>query len=350
LPLEDIVLQTILSFFIALPAGILFSYLHIPLPWMLGPLSAAMIFNACTGNSVYWPVRLRNAGLIVMGYSMGRAVTAETTQHIWASLPSMFTITLLTLLFCAAAGYITHRQTGISLPSALLGSMPGGLSQMVVLCDEIKNTDLTVVTFMQTARLLAVLFIVPFIATHSLASLPVGLVAPPMQVIEYNPLTSWPAMVLAPAVALLAYWLKLPTPFLLGPIFGAAAGVLSGFPAPPVQPTLLIVAQTFVGLYMGKNICLRSLCQLGKVLPYVIGGAVGLVGFSFGLGYLLTLLHPASLLTAFLSTAPGGMAEMGITAVILHADISTVVSYQLFRLFSILLSVPPLLKWRFCKV
>jgi membrane AbrB-like protein len=259
----------------------------------------------------------------------------------------MFAVTLVTLLFCVATGYLTYRQTGVSLASALLGSMPGGLSQMVVLCDEIQGTDLTVVTFMQTTRILAVVFIIPFIAAHSLANLSLVPLTIPVEPIEYNLLTCWPAMVLAPALSLLAYRLKWPTPFLLGPIVGSAVGVLSGFPAPPVNHYLLILAQIFVGTYIGNSISLRNVRQLGIVLPYAIGGALALVAFSFGLGYLLTLAGPVSLLTAFLSTAPGGMAEMGMTAVILHADISTVVAYQLFRLFSILLSVPPLLKWHF---
>ena len=40
---------------------------------------------------------------------------------------------------------------------------------MVVLSEEIAGSDLTVVTFMQTIRLLATVFIVPFIVIHGLA-------------------------------------------------------------------------------------------------------------------------------------------------------------------------------------
>ena len=338
--------QIIIAFFIALPFGWLFSYIQIPLPWMLGPLTAIIVFNSMLGDWVRWPTLLRDLGMIVIGYSMGRSVTMDALHTITASLPIMITITLLTILFCTVSGYITHRQTGISLSSSLLGSMPGGLSQMVLLCDEIKTSDLTVVTFMQTIRLLSVVFLVPFIAAHGLINSTETSIILPTEMMEYDWHTTWPVIALAPISAILAYYLKLPTPYLLGPIFGVAIGVLNAFPAPPADPVLLIAAQVFVGIYMGNGISLSSLKQLGKVLPYAVGGAIALLAFTFALAYALTIISPASLLTGFLSTAPGGMAEMGITAVVLQADVSTVISYQLFRLFFVLLSIPPVLKWR----
>jgi hypothetical protein len=98
---------------------------------------------------------------------------------------------------------------------------------------------------------------------------------------------------------------------------------------------------------MGTRNTLDSLKQLGKLSPYAIGSAVVLVALTFILGVGLTLFSSTSLLTAFLSTAPGDMAEMGVTAVTLRANIATVLAYQSMRSFSILILVPPLLKWWF---
>ncbi|OPZ70448.1 MAG: putative ammonia monooxygenase [Firmicutes bacterium ADurb.Bin456] len=71
---------------------------------------------------------------------------------------------------------------------------------------------------------------------------------------------------------------------------------------------------------------------------------------SLGTGYLLTLFHPLSLTTAFLGTSPGGMGEMGLTAVLVGADVSLVAAYQLFRLSFILFVLTILLKRHFQKV
>jgi len=71
------------------------------------------------------------------------------------------------------------------------------------------------------------------------------------------------------------------------------------------------------------------------------------VFFSLGVGFLLTRLHSLNLISAFLGTSPGGMAEMGLTAVLVRADVSLVAAYQMFRLLFILFVMPLLLKWRF---
>jgi membrane AbrB-like protein len=333
---------------IAIPGGFIFEFLHIPLPWMLGPMTAVLVYHAI-GKGARWPIQLRNAGLIVIGYSMGRAVTIETARQILVNLPTMTAVTLLTVLFCAGMGYITHRRTGISLASGILGNMPGGLSQMVLLCDEIADADVTVVTFIQMSRVMTVVFIVPFIAAYGIARLPGGpQVLPAGETLAYSFAAILPALLIAPLGAWLASRLKLPMPFLLGPLFATAAAVLFfGSPAPPVPRPLMHTAQLFFGISLGIVITPESLRQLGRVFPYAVGGSAALVAFTYLLGFGLTLITPADLLTTFLSTSPGGVTEMGIVALALSADVTFVLAFHLFRLFSIMLMVPPLLRRQF---
>ena len=331
---------------VAIPGGMLFDFLRIPLPWMLGPLTVTLLYNAFSGQQARWSVRFRNAALIVIGYSMGRTITFETTQQILANLPGMAAATLLTVLFCLGTGYITHRRTGISLASGVLGSMPGGLAQMIILSEEVRDADDTVVTFMQMTRVLAVVFLVPFVATYGMAHPHGGMHAPVGAAVSWN-LAVLPAILAAPLGAWLAWLLKLPIPFLLGPIFATTAAVLIGCPAPPVPGLLIRTAQLFFGIYLGIVITLESLRHLGKVMPYAAGGAVLLVAFTYLVSFGLTVVTPADLLSAFLGTAAGGLAEMGVVALALGADVAFVVAYQLFRLFSILLVMPPLLRRRF---
>jgi uncharacterized protein len=338
--------QILVTGLVAIPGGLLFDFLHIPLPWMLGPLTVTLLYNALSGQRARWPVHFRNAGLIVIGYSMGRTLTLETIQQILANLPGMAAATLLTVLFCIATGYITHRRTGISLASGILGSMPGGLAQMITLSDEVRDADVTVVTFMQMTRVLSVVFIVPFVAIHGMAHPHSGVLPIPGTVVPWN-LAVLPAILAAPLGAWLAYLIKLPIPFLLGPIFATTVMVLVGCPAPAVPGPLIRTAQLFFGTYLGIVITLESLRRLGKVLPYAVCSAVLLVAFTYLVAYGLTFVTPANLLSAFLGTAAGGLAEMGIVALALGADVAFVLSYQLFRLLTILLVMPPLLRRRF---
>ena len=87
------ILLIIITFFVSIPSGFLFYYLHVPLPWMLGPLTSMLIYNSISNNRACWPISFRNLGLIVMGYSMGRTITIETSQQILSDLPAMFAVT-----------------------------------------------------------------------------------------------------------------------------------------------------------------------------------------------------------------------------------------------------------------
>jgi membrane AbrB-like protein len=331
---------------IAIPGGLLFHFLHLPLPWMLGPLSITLIFNACSGNRACWSVHFRNAGLIVIGYSMGRSVVGETTEQMIANLPLMATVTALTVLFCMGVGYLTYLRTDISLASGILGNIPGGLAQMVLMGEEIEGADVTAVTFMQIIRVLTVVFIVPFIATYGIAH-PSG--APLVQTVETSrySLAVLQALIMALAGAWLAACLKMPIPFLLGPIFTAAAASLLSFPVPPVPSLPMSAAQLLFGTYMGTIVSLEKMRRFGNVLPYAIGGSAALVAFTYLIGFGLTWVTPCNLITAFLSASPGGLTEMGIVALSVGADVAFVVAFHLFRLFSILLVLPPLLRLRF---
>ncbi|MEI9915173.1 MAG: AbrB family transcriptional regulator [Methylovirgula sp.] len=60
------------------------------------------------------------------------------------------------------------------------------------------------------------------------------------------------------------------------------------------------------------------------------------------LGLILLALTGTGLTTAILSTSPGGLAEMSLTAIALKADVSLVVAFHLARTLIVALSSLPL--------
>ncbi len=347
------ILETLL---LSLTGGLLFRLLHLPLPWMLGSLTAVMLWHLAAKRNLQWPVEIRNCGLVILGYLMGSSFTIGNSLQIIKQLPAMLLATSSIILFSLFMGYITSRRAGISLQAGIIGSVPGGLTQMVVLSEEIPGTDLTVVTFMQTLRLLSTVFIIPFLVIHGLSGdnqQSIAAVLPSMDMPAMNNtviLTHWNSLIFA-VVAIAAAWaaakIKMPTPFLLGPLLGSAILVLSGFNAPHTPPFFVFISQLSIGAYLGLSINPSSLANWKRLLPYTLGGSIAVVFFSLGIGLLLTKLHSLDLVSAFLGTAPGGMGEMGLTAVLVGADISLVTAYQMFRLLFILFVMPILLKWRF---
>lgn len=327
---------------ISLSGGLFFQFLHFPLPWMLGTLTAVALWQCLGKGRACWPLSLRNIGLMALGYLLGITFTRETLGQIMEQLPSMFLTTLLVMAFSLIMAYFISHRTGLNLPTSLIGCIPGGLSQMVVLSEEIEGADRTVVTFMQTIRLLAVIFIIPFLTIHGLNSHPNPVTAASLPVSPENAVIILPTILISTWLAL---QLKLPTPFLVGPLLGGALLVLNGLAVPPLPHFLLIAAQLCVGTYMGFTIQPANVENWKSLLPYVLLSSISLVLFSLLTGYLLTVWHSIKLTTAFLSTSPGGMTEMGVTAALVHADVSIVSAYQMFRLLFILFIVPYALKF-----
>lgn len=338
------------TLFVTLAGGVLFTLLHVPLSWMLGPMTAALLWFAFTKRSLIMPVKLRELGLAILGYMMGITFTKETGIEIVLQLPSMLTSTVLTVMFSLAMAYWIARKADITFASSAIGNIPGGLSQMVVLSEEVDGADRTIVTFMQTIRLLSVVFVVPFLAVHGLADHVDSAANAAKQAAGYeewlaHPFLSVIVIACVSASCLLAVRLRVPVPYLLGPMVTAAIMVVSGMHPPHLPPLIIIAAQWAMGAYMGVSSKLSNLANWKKLLPYTLISSAGVILLSLIIAYVLSILHPITLLSAFLSTSPGGMSEMGVTAAVTHADITMIVAYQFFRTMFILFLVPPVLKW-----
>ncbi|MGD6805125.1 AbrB family transcriptional regulator [Rossellomorea vietnamensis] len=333
---------------IGLAGGWVFSLLHIPLAWMLGSMTAVFAAEKLTPFKVYWPPIFRNIGLIIVGYAIGQSFSRDTALEIFHQLPWMLFLTVLLLLFSGVLALFITKLTGINLKSTITGCIPGGLSQMVVLGEELEDIDVTVVTIIQVVRLLSVIFIVPFLAFSPLfQGAKDGLVEGPASAAFTISLPLLIFFAAAAASALIAVKLKLPTPTLLGPILGIGLLSASGIAISHMPDAAIIAAQIFLGIYFSKMMKFEGSGSLSKFIGLTVATSILLVSFTFGLGAILMASHHISFITSFLSMAPGGMAEMAIVGQALHADLSIITGYHLFRILFILFVVPIILKWLF---
>ncbi|QGQ44615.1 AbrB family transcriptional regulator [Metabacillus sediminilitoris] len=344
--------QFIETLLCGLVGGVFFTLFHLPLSWMLGPLTAILIWKLKTNRKLFWPVSFKNGGQMLLGYSMGLSFTLESAGQIVNHLPTMAIMTVLMVVFGLAVAYFISRVTGINIPSAVMGTTPGGLSQMAVLSEEIKGADPTIVTFMQTIRMLTVIFTVPALSIHAFSrdaatSNLSNDIGTQMEYGSFFQILIIIAIVLT--VTLLSVAIKFPTPWIIGPLLTSAILTVSGVEIPQLPTVLILIAQLCLGVYLGLGIKINMLTNWRKLLPYSFVSGIMIVGFAFGLSYCLHTLYHIDMTTAFLCIAPGGLPEMGVTAHTVHADVSMVAAYQLFRVFFILFIVPIFLRKIFGK-
>ncbi|MFD0693048.1 AbrB family transcriptional regulator [Paenibacillus sp. GCM10027628] len=337
---------------ISIAGGVLFTWIHMPIPWLLGPMIAVLIASKWGGMPLAWPGPIRDTGILIVGYSIGLSLTKNAFVEIFHQLPSMLLMTVTLIALCAIVAFLMSKLTGIDFPTMMTGSIPGGLTQMITLAEEFKNIDITLVTFFQVIRLMMIVFIVPLLvfsplfgSGHMSTALPTAQVA----VVSWSGL--FPHMLVYAPVCILCAWLgkkiNLPTAYMLGPMIGTSLVHISGFYGPPLPATLLNLSQFMIGSYVGLLLQPGQLERKARTITMaLIGGAI-LIASALGLSLLLTRMHAISGSTAFLSMAPGGMDQMGIMAHEVGADLSVVSGYQTFRILFIYFVVSYALKMLF---
>lgn len=340
----------LMAFIAAMIGGGIFTLIGAPVPWLLGPIAAVMLTSKFIKKELYWPSSIRNTGMLIIGYSFGLSLTKEALIEISAKLPSMLILTVALIGFCAAIAYFISKWTGVDYPTILTGSIPGGLSQMILFAEEAKGIDITTVTFLQVTRLLMIVFIVPFIVVIG----PFSEVNNLSNLVNMNPTQSAPFfpnaiiyVVVCFVISVIGQKIKAPTPYLLGPIVATTVLNLSDFHAPYLPPYVLDFSQVMIGVYIGLMLKPDKLKAKGKMMMLAILSGVVLIFGSILLSLLLVHYYGVSISTSFLSLAPGGMDQMGILAHETNADISMVTAFQIFRLLFIFFAVPPFLRWVF---
>ncbi|CAH0303057.1 AbrB family transcriptional regulator [Peribacillus simplex] len=329
--------------------GGLFSLIRFPIPWLLGPMAALLIASRFKNVKLIWPVSMRNTGLIIVGYSIGISFTKSSLSDMISHLPSMLILTTLIVLVCACSAFVMSKYSGIDYPTSLTSSIPGGLSQIVVFAEDMKGIDITTVTFFHVTRVIMVVFLVPLLIISPIFA---ANSTNDSSKITDNVIPEWsdlfPLIFLFALISFLAARIgkifKLPAPYFLGPVIVTAAIGLLGLQGPPLPPTLLDISQFMVGGYIGLLLKPEQLDNKRKTLLLALMNGLILICATMFFSFLLTQYYDLSTITGFLSLAPGGMDQMGIIAQEVNADVSTVTSYQLFRMAFIYAAVPPLLK------
>ncbi len=344
--------RLIITLLVSIAGGYVFHLLHVPLPWILGPMAFVLLGSARYKHLFEWSKPLQNTGMMIVAYTMGLSFTAAVMTEIANYLPAMLLMTVILVLLSVALAAILSRLTKAGFMTMLMGTVPGGLSQVVLLAEETKGVNVTVVTVMQVMRLMTIIVMVPILLfspivgeSHHDTAVPIGGGEAASFAGGWSVAADY---ALFAAVCVACAWgakrLKLPTAPLLGPLFGTAALQIAGLSGPELPPVVLIGAQIFIGAYLGLLFKPAEFTDRARTLSLALASSLLLIIGTFVQSWILSANDPMSLATALLSLAPGGMDQMSLIAHEIDADISIVVVYQLFRLLFMFFIVLPLLK------
>jgi uncharacterized protein len=326
-----------LTLALALAAALAAQQLGLPLPWMIGPLLATAA--CCTaGLRLVASTRLRNLGLWMIGVALGLYFRPEVLALVLQLAPAL----LAGVAWAFAMGYAFYRLLlrvdGGDRATAFFAAAIGGASEMAILAER-HGGRVDRVAAAHSLRVVLVVLLIPLgcqlAGVHG-----VDTTLPAVTELRLPGL----ALLLAASAAGmgLLWWLGAPNPWVLGSlavtlVLSAAGVELSALPKAATN-----AGQLFIGVALGSRFTPDFARAAPRWLAAVALGTLAMIvasaAFAWGLGRLVGL-HPATLL---LSTSPGGIAEMCITAKVLQLGVPVVTAFQVLRYVAVLTLTGPL--------
>ena len=283
----------------------------------------------------------RQIGQWLIGSALGLYFTPVVVAH----LGSVAWLLVVGALFAIGLGYVCgyalSALAGTDRTTALFASVPGGAAEMTILGERF-GARVDEIAAAQSLRILMVVVSIPSIY----AALQLHGADPFM---ESASDVRWPVLlsllVATAAGGFVMQKLKAPNAFVLGALAVAIPLTALAFTASAVPRWLINVAQLLLGCALGsrfnRSFLTRAPRFMGAVAVTVVLGMILSALFAIGLAR-ITGLHAATLV---LATAPGGVAEMAVTARVLELGVPLVTSFHVTRIVLLLLCTGPLFRW-----
>jgi membrane AbrB-like protein len=317
-------------------AGAACAGLRLPLPWMIGPLVAMAVCNFA-GVALRAPPGSRQIGQLVVGTALGLYFTPVVAREVISFWPVLLFGGVLAILLGVLGGWILSRLTGTDGTTAFFASVPGGATEMTILGERF-GARADRVALAQSLRILAVVIVVPFALTYS------GVHGSDAYQPAATPLDlSRLALLLGigAAVGGVLARIGMPNAFMFGPLGVAAALTIGELQLSSLPTSLSSAAQVLLGCALGARFERRSLQSAPRYVVGVLASVVAVIAAAALAALLLAVASGLPAPSLILAMAPGGIAEMCITAKVLQLGVPLVTAAQVARVLVLLSTTGP---------
>ena len=326
LPVRDTRFNPLASLVACVAAGALCSWLRLPLPWMIGPMLAMAVCNFA-GAALKAPPGARPVGQVVIGTALGLYFTPIVAREVASLWHILAVAAILAIGIGALCGWILSRLSGTDRSTAFFASIPGGATEMAVLAERY-GARVDHVAFAQSLRILLVVVIIPFALTYSGVQgsdfyAPTAADLDPGRLMVLFALTASAGGVLSAA--------KLANPFMFGPLLLSALLAMADIHFSAVPAAITNAGQLLLGCALGARFERRSLGTLPVFASAVLASVLAALVLSALVALGLSAATPVAFATLVLAVAPGGIAEMCITAKVLQLGVPVVTAAHVTR-------------------
>ena len=137
---------------------------------------------------------------------------------------------------------------------------------------------------------------------------------------------------------------RLPAKWLMGPMLVSAAVHAFGLTEFRPPSEMVNLAQLIIGMTLGCRFAGVPAREILHTLMISVGSVVLLLGTALISAYLVSRITDESVISLILAYSPGGLAEMSLVALALHAEVAFVVAHHLVRVFAVLTLAQPIFR------
>ncbi len=325
---------------LAAPAGFAASTAQLPLPWMIGPLFAVAGARMAGARLEALPGG-RQAGQWAIGTALGLYFTPAVVAQLAATAPLVAAAAFGALLVGILCALFTLRWGGVDVPTAFFASLPGGASEMAHLAER-HGGAVDRIAAAHALRVMMVVAIIPF--AMAIAGAHGGdLYVPLVGEVDW---VRFPLLVgasVAGAATLLG--LRVANAWVLGPLAGVGLLTALDVPLSAMPGWMVNTGQLLIGCSLGSRFSREFFRAAPRFMSVAaLAGALS-IALAFAAALLLAALAPVPLATLALATAPGGVAEMCITAKVLQLGVPLVTACHVLRVVVLTLGAQPAYAW-----
>lgn len=327
---------TLTAFIVAGIGVAVFKMLHLPLPWLLGPIFACLI-AALVGLPLRGIKIVNDSMRTILGVAVGATLTPAVLASFPAMWPTLLMVPVMIALIALTGVPYFQRLCGYDFATAYYGAMPGGLQDMILFGEE-AGANVRTLSLIHATRVLVIVVALPFLLSgiwDADLSNPPGVPAlsiPPHEllVMVACAIVGWR---LAKRVGMFGA-------SILGPLLLTAVVTLSGglHYRPPAEA--IWAAQFFIGMGIGCKYAGITMVEVRRDLVASLGFCVLLMILTLIFVEAIYAFQLAPGMEALLSFAPGGQAELTVLALIVGADVAFVVAHHILRIFVVILGAP----------
>ena len=317
-------------------AGLAARVLHLPLPFVLGPLFLTAAIGLA-GLPVRAVRHCRPAAQVVVGAAIGVQFTRAVVLKLAVLTPLIVGSALLTIAVCGAVAGVMIALTGLDRRTAFFATAPAGAAEMANIAAR-HGGEPEPIMVAQTMRVVLTVSIAPFLVVYFSND---GTVHPIIQAA----VLAWPAVALLALAGILGGLAMSRTGFpycwFIGPLLACALVGALGVVEGRVPDSLLTIAQVVIGCSLGAQFRREFLTRLlptmlASILTVSLALAVMAVA-AIACAYVF-VLPPAAMVLAF---APAGMAEMTLTGKVLGLDATLISGFHVVRIVLVMLLCVP---------